>query len=132
MKIKKSQLLSIVESIVEQVLFEDTIQALEQSIKDQYDIKLRLFQRDNKINLSSIVVPKEQRGKGIGNNVMDIIKQYADNNGYIITLTPDPSLGGSKGSKSKLVKWYKQHGFVENKGRNKDYEISDVMYREPR
>ena len=32
---------------------------------------------------------------------------------------------------SRLKDFYKQFGFVENKGRNKDFTISDSMYRLP-
>ena len=35
-------------------------------------------------------------------------------------------------SQARLKKFYKKFGFVENKGRNKDFEISELMYREPK
>jgi hypothetical protein len=47
----------------------------------------------------------------------------------IITLTPD-NLWGS--NVNKLKKWYKSLGFVENKGRNKDFQTMQAMYRLPK
>lgn len=37
--------------------------------------------------------------------------------------------GGS--SVALLLRFYENFGFVENKGRDKDYAISDSMYRQP-
>ena len=76
--------------------------------------------------LSRIVV--EQRGQGIGSKVMQRIIDWADEGQDIISLTPDPAYGGTK---SRLIEFYKRFGFVENKGRMKDYAISETMYREP-
>jgi DNA topoisomerase-1 len=75
-------------------------------------------------------VPKAARGKGTGDAVLAAIKRHADKHGHTVTLTPEP-IHGQGGSKSKLTKWYERHGFVQNKGRNKDYEISESMYRVP-
>jgi hypothetical protein len=52
----------------------------------------------------------------------------ADRAGVRVTLTPTDEFGASK---KKLVAWYKRHGFVENKGRHKDYETQAGMYRDP-
>jgi len=83
----------------------------------------------NNIELSKIVVPKEARGTGIGSKIMKEIIKYADSVNKIVTLTPSKDFGGSV---PKLIKFYKSFGFVENKGKNKDYEISDTMYRLPK
>lgn len=123
------QLESLIESVVEETILENNIQSLEQYIRNLYDVKLNLFQRGDTIRLAKIVVPKERRGEGIGDEILEIIKEFADENDFRITLTPDSSLGGNR---AKLIKWYKRHGFIENRGKNKDYEISDAMYRDPR
>ena len=80
------------------------------------------------IELAKIVVPKHLRGSGVGTKILMEIIKYADSSNKIITLTPSADFGGNV---SKLKKWYKSLGFVENKGKNKDYEISDLMYRLP-
>jgi len=53
----------------------------------------------------------------------------ADEQGARISLTPDVSFGGT--SVARLKKFYKQFGFVENKGKNKDFSIRNTMYRDP-
>lgn len=83
----------------------------------------------NSINLSQMVVPKENRGKGIGSDIMNRLKSHADANKMRITLTPSTDFGAS--SVNRLKKFYKKHGFIENKGKNKDHAISDSMYRNP-
>ncbi len=81
---------------------------------------------DKTLQLGKIVVPKEQRGQGVGTALMnDLIKQ-ADEAGAMVTLSPAADFGGSVG---RLKDFYKRFGFVENKGRNKDFAISDAMYR---
>ncbi len=82
----------------------------------------------NLINLSEIKIFDEYSGKGYGNEAMSKLIDIADKGGYTITLTPSDSFGSSI---PKLKKWYKSMGFVENKGKNKDFEISDSMYRSP-
>lgn len=89
-------------------------------------IKNFISERNGIINLSQIVVPKEARSSGAGTRAMQQLIDYADLTGQVITLTPSADFGGTK---SRLVDFYKRFGFVENKGRNKDYEISEAMYR---
>ena len=82
------------------------------------------------IVLSQVVVPKEKRGEGIGTEFMEELISLADRTGKRITLTPDTTYGGS--SVSRLRNFYKRFGFVDNKGRNKDYTTGELMYRRPR
>ena len=58
----------------------------------------------------------------------EIIK-YADQTGQTIKLTPSTDFGAS--SVGRLKKFYKKFNFVENKGRNKNFEFRDTMYRLP-
>ena len=78
-----------------------------------------------------IRVQKEYRGQGIGSKVIEFIKKFADEYGLIISLSPEPE----SGYKSKLDKFYKNLGFIANKGRHKDYQLSSPfgksMYRRP-
>jgi ribosomal protein S18 acetylase RimI-like enzyme len=82
-----------------------------------------------KINLSKISVDPKQRNQGIGSQVMKDIIQQADNTNAIVTLSPSVDFGGT--SVARLKDFYKEFGFVENKGRNKDLSISETMYRKP-
>lgn len=91
-------------------------------------LKLDLEESQNKIILSRIVVPKNQRNQGIGTNVLNELVNYSDSVGKTLSLTPSDDFGGNK---TKLKEFYKRFGFVENKGKNKNYEISESMYREP-
>ena len=89
---------------------------------------LFVHEKKDKISISNIVVKKELRNSGIGQAILTDIINYADENGKTITLTPTSEFG----TKERLKQWYKRNGFVENKGRNTDFTISDSMYRLPR
>lgn len=78
--------------------------------------------------LSSIKVAKENRGKGLAKSAMNDLIKIADKNKIVVSLSPTNEWGSSK---SRLIDFYKQFGFIENKGKNKDYRISDTMYRNP-
>lgn len=100
------------------------------SIKKQYGIELGLkgSPSSNILSLHKIVVPEAMRNQGNGTKAMQDIIRYADSQNKTIALTPSSDFGGNK---SRLTSFYKKLGFVENKGRNKDYEISESMYRSP-
>lgn len=85
-------------------------------------------ERNQKINVSKVVVPDGQRGQGHGSRFMTDVCDYADRTEQTVTLTPSADFGGNK---ARLVEFYRRFGFVENKGRNKDYEITETMYRPP-
>jgi predicted GNAT family N-acyltransferase len=105
------------------------IQKLQDHLKEKYGIKVRLYGRGDHMELGQIVVPKDRRNEGVGTKAMKTILAFADMNKKTISLSPSTDFGGTK---SKLIKFYKRLGFVENKGRNKDYEISEAMYRLPK
>lgn len=87
-----------------------------------------LHEDDTRIVLSKVVVPKNQRQAGLGTEFMTEVCEYADATGRRVELSPSPDFGGSK---TRLVEFYKRFGFVENKGRNRDFEVSESMYRLP-
>jgi predicted GNAT family N-acyltransferase len=94
-------------------------------------VKNEIYELNNgHIELSKVIVPKEKRGQGIGSQFMEDLTNYADRNGKVIELTPDTSFGAT--SVSRLRDFYKGFGFVDNAGRNKDYSISNTMYRLPK
>ena len=115
----------------EQVLTQpdQTAREVQQSLTEEFDgLKLSLSGTGDTVTLSKIIVPEDQRGQGTGSQVMQRVIDWADQNGKTVTLTPSKDFGGTV---SRLKPFYKQFGFVENKGRNKDFEISETMYREP-
>lgn len=101
-------------------------------LKNKYGVELDLLGSPSSetLSLSRIIVPKEQRGEGIGSKVMDEIIRYADSNNKKIVLTPSKDFGGT--SVKRLIDFYKRFGFVENSGKNKDFTIKDTMYRIPK
>lgn len=91
------------------------------------DVRIFAHEGNNNIKISSLLVPKEQRGKGIGTDIIKKIKEYAQKVNKTVTLSPVPE----KGYKAKLTTFYKDLGFVQNKGRNRDSRISPTMYWKP-
>ena len=99
-------------------------------IKDKYADFTDYFsisENNQEIKLSNLVVKPELRKNGIGQHILDDIIKYADNKYKRIVLTPTNEFGKRK----KLIRWYKKNGFVENKGRNTNFSISETMYRNP-
>lgn len=112
-----------------------TLKELENKWKNR-NVKLRLWDSnltgETVIRLDHIEVPKGERKKGIGSEAIQDIIDYADQKGQRIELTPalkDDRFGTT--SRSRLIKYYKRFGFVENKGRYKDFTTRQSMYRDP-
>ncbi|MGB4792040.1 MAG: hypothetical protein WBP35_01840, partial [Lactococcus chungangensis] len=99
-------------------------------IKEKYSINLGLIEdkSNNSIEIQKIIVPDDDRNSGTGTKAMSEIIAYADANNKTITLTPSSDFGGNK---KRLTEFYKRFGFIENKGKNKDSDFSDTMYRKP-
>ena len=89
------------------------------------------FKPPDVLYLSDIFINKKSRGQGIGSRIINDLKTFADQRGLSIVLSPSPE----RGYKAKLDKFYRNLGFVHNKGRKKDYRISTpfapTMYRRP-
>lgn len=81
------------------------------------------------VELSKLIIPKDKRGTGLGSEFMSQLTNLADEGGAKITLDASTDYGAS--SLNRLKNFYKKSGFVENKGKNKDFEISRGMYRNP-
>lgn len=110
------------------------IDAFAKGLEEELSLRsLSLFlTRNGDLKLNMIAVPKDKLGGGIGSKAMQRIIAFADERGLRVTLTTgqkDDGFGTT--STSRLIKFYKRFGFIENKGRNKDFAISDNMYREP-
>lgn len=79
------------------------------------------------IRLNNIWLPHEHRNKGIGSRIMKGLSNYADRQNKKITLSQAPE----RGKKAKLEKFYKSHGFVSNRGKNRDFSTKDTHIRNP-
>lgn len=90
-------------------------------------VAVSVYEKGDVITLSKIVVPQNERSTGKGSKLMRQLIDYADANSKHIALTPSGDFGGNV---SKLKAFYKKFGFVENKGKNKVFQISETMYRE--
>ena len=115
-------------------LLNENIESWSKSIKAKYNLKtFFVFEYDDTIQLSSIIINKENQGQGTGSKVMEELCKYADRNKMKIVLTPgltDKQHGTT--SQSRLIDFYKKFDFVLNKGRNKDFTISELMFRLPK
>ncbi|MDB4352377.1 hypothetical protein OAA60_02990 [Porticoccaceae bacterium] len=92
-------------------------------------VDLSVSDRGDSLSVNKIVVPKEKRGQGLGSSTMEDVVRYADSGQKKVTLSPSTDFGGT--SSKRLSDFYKRFGFVENKGRNKDFTISEGMFRNP-
>jgi GNAT superfamily N-acetyltransferase len=116
-------------------VFGMTLEIFENIISEEYKGLDRFDLHENysgDIVLNAIIMKKEYRKKGIGTEIMERLTQYADEVGKrILLLTSDKTSGWGTTSRARLRKFYKRFGFVHNKGRNKDFSISENMYRRP-
>ncbi|CAM3842402.1 GNAT family N-acetyltransferase [Vreelandella rituensis] len=104
-------------------------QGLSASLREQYPgLKLDLGGSKEVITLGRIVIPEDQRNQGLGTAVMATVMAWADQQGKTLALSPTTDFGGSK---ARLKAFYQGLGFIENKGRHKDYAISETLYRRP-
>lgn len=97
-------------------------------LQNKYNVKLWLSTQGGYLILNELVVPSENRREGIGTQVMQELTEYADLHQLPTALTP-ASIGGDYTPPKILVKFYKKFGFLPNKGRNKDFRISELMIR---
>lgn len=95
------------------------------------DIRFELYptEKVKRIYLTGFIVPYTMRGQGVGSAFMNDLTKIADDNGWKITLTPSDSYGGNV---NRLKKFYKEFGFVENKGQDRDFSHREDMYRDPK
>ena len=81
------------------------------------------------ITLDKIVIPEGSRGQGQGGAFMDELSRYADDKKIPVALTADGDYGGNKAAQ---MRFYKRHGFKENKGKSKNFLFQESMIRDPR
>lgn len=90
-------------------------------------IELSISNNKQYITLHKIII--NEKGLGNGFKVMSLISDYCDIHDKILCLTPDLSFGAS--SINRLKKFYKQFGFIDNKGRYQDFNTKESMIRYP-
>lgn len=112
------------------ILFQEGVPTLEKirAAWDEMGIDGIISEKSGVVTLNKIIIGKDKRNQGIGTKAMKMLTDYADKTGQTIVLSPAPDFGGSK---IRLVKFYKNLDFVENKGRNKDFRYRETMLRRP-
>ena len=115
---------------------QDSLDAFANEMKRKYGLKqLWLFDNgNNMVDLSAIHVAKSDQKQGAGTGAMNELAEYADKYGLTIVLTPGVrDTGHGTTSRSRLVKFYKRFGFIQNKGRKMDFAIGGgKMVRYPK
>ena len=102
---------------------------ISKTLKAKYpDVNFWLSERGDKAVLDKVVIPEEMRNQGLGSKFMQDLTEMASKEGKTLALTPSADFGGNK---KRLEEFYGRYGFKPNKGKNKDYEISEAMYRLP-
>ena len=85
--------------------------------------------RGDVLEITKIGTPKDLRGGGLADQELNDLIFQADLDGTTLALTPSNAFGANK---AKLEKWYRRHGFVPNKGKNKNFTTKETMIRLPR
>lgn len=113
------------------------IQQFAQQVQEKLGLErfeLDLDRRGN-IELVMIETSRDDRRQGTGTAAMKALTDYADRTGALIWLSvADRDSQTGTTSRGRLVKFYRQFGFIPNKGRNKRFELSMYanMYRDPK
>ncbi len=118
--------MSTVHAFIEDDLRKEFHEYLEKGPKGYPYLDIFDYPGRNAIELKLVEIAKEYRGKGYGTALMNKLIKWADDNGKIIVLSP------SEIKTNKLIKWYKEFGFLENRSRNKDFRFMSRMIRYPK
>ncbi len=93
--------------------------------------------RENVVKLETILIRRGAARQGLGSKVMRELTRWADRNGIRLELSPaekgwpyTPNTERTS-SASRLRTFYRRFGFVDNRGRAKDFRTNEGMYREP-
>jgi len=86
--------------------------------------------RDKYLTVTKIEIYPEHQRLGYATQTLNQIIDYANKNNLIIILTPEAYKSGGM-STNQLKNWYKSFGFIINKGKNKDFEHMQLMYKLP-
>lgn len=108
-----------------------SLTAFQNSLKQKYNLQeLYLIRKNDDLILDTIIVPKKDRKQGVGSSVLKELCKYADENKLrmLLTAAVKDDFHGTT-SNSRLKTFYKRFGFVENKGRNRDFTTRYSMIR---
>ncbi len=94
-------------------------------LKEKYpDVKIVLIEDPKHIHIDSIEVPKKDRNKGIGTNILKIIVKYAREHNKTSSLIPSHQ----ESDRDRLEQFYRRFGFkVSRCSRKKKLYRSDTM-----
>lgn len=123
-----------IKEVVENVNLKDSVNQLMNRISDELKVSTDLYfynypESGPAIKLALIKVSPEYRNQGLGNKAMQMIIDFADENGVKIFLTPSTDFGSSK---KRLNDFYRRFGFIPNSGRNKDWHFKESLIRLPK
>ncbi len=107
-----------------------TTETIGKAIEADLGVTLDVSENKGIVTVGRIVVPEGDRNKGTGTKAMERLIEHADANGLTIALTPSKDFGAT--NIKRLKDFYKRLGFVENKGKNKDFSTKESMIRTPK
>lgn len=116
---------SIINEMIEDSKIESEVEHFESSVNRKYADAIKRFmifynKSKNCIELSDIYIKPEYYGRGYGSKIMEELTKFADSKNLPIILIPE----SERGSNKKLIEFYKKFGFVVNKGRGMNYQLS--------
>jgi GNAT superfamily N-acetyltransferase len=97
---------------------------------ERFDVYL---DSSNYMHLAMLEVPRGKRKQGIGTRAMERLIAWSDKTNIPLSLTladRDPETGTT--SKARLRRFYGRFGFVNNRGRHKDFSTRASMIRKPK
>ena len=106
-----------------QTILENFVQLDTDDISE--DIDIELWENDDYLELTKILIPQNKRNWGMGTEVMNRIIQYSEQTNKPLYLTPDTSFGAT--SINRLIRFYSKFGFKKNR----DYKVRHSMVRYP-
>jgi GNAT superfamily N-acetyltransferase/2'-5' RNA ligase len=95
------------------------------------NVDLFATEKPQGLRLKMIQVAPEHQREGYAGAALRDLLSYADERGKPVALNPGDVEGRPGMSNPQLRRWYQQHGFVPNTGRNKDYTFTEAMIRPP-
>lgn len=117
---------SFADKSVNDLLESTNIKSIKEKFKDYFK-KINIYEYNDKVSIDLIIT--NEKNQGYGTKLMNEIIDYCDKTNKIIILTPSDEFGGNK---KRLIEFYKRFGFLENKGKNKIFDIFESMYRLPK
>ena len=84
--------------------------------KHKIDLSITWWEDDGEIWLNRLIIPDEDRNKGYGSKILDMLKQYCNERNICIKLLADSCYGSEI---NRLVNFYKRFGFEPYKERTK-------------